>query len=82
MRLEEERANNNDRCVLPLLVIQTVHGRVTASPYREIKYKKEIEKLKQELDQERKEVIRLDVQLDTVQASKDVRISLVMKRMD
>ncbi len=44
---------------------------------REIKYKKELEKLKQDLDHERKEVIRLDVQLDNVQAAKDVRKYLI-----
>ena len=48
---------------------------------REIRYKKELEKLRQELEMERKEVIRLEVQLDKASATKEVDVDNVRQQM-
>lgn len=48
---------------------------------RELRYKKELEKLRQELEMERKEVIRLEVQLDKASAAKEVDVDNVRQQM-
>jgi hypothetical protein len=49
--------------------------------HSELKYKRELEKLRQELEHERKEVIRLEVQLDKATAAKEVDVDNVRLQM-